>query len=130
MWCGTKRLLLTVLRASLRFPPYCFRHLCTDARYFSHAHSFLSSSSRPLHLSLFCLSQPLINFSFPLFTLQPPVEALHSLHLIFLKPTLSVSFNFLQFDPLLVFFSLIHPSAPPPFFPHGIWTKCLMSCNK
>lgn len=142
---STKQLLLNPRHHPLSHRPYNpvfrFTHfilsLVFGKRSTSHPRTFLtikpfSSFPAPLPLHPHQLPQPLINFSFlPFISFQPPVVALHSLHLIFLLPTLSISSstNFLQFYPLLFFLS--NPSfCFSFFFPERIWAKCLMGCNK
>ena len=63
----------------------------------------------------------------------PPQSPVEALHLIFLWPALSSSTppTFYNPAPLPRLSTLIPPSVFfPPFFPEGIWAKCLMGCNK
>lgn len=111
-------------RAILQIPS--LYTVCKTFRYrnFSLTSSFSSCTLLPL-----CLP-PLINLFFlPFNSLQPPVEAIYSLHLIFLLPTLSSSAYFLQFCPLPNFLF-----NPPFLFLYLLSRedlgKCLMDGNK
>lgn len=118
VWSRTKQLLLALPESQISLTSHCLRRLGPNTSLLPHRHTPSPSSFPPSPASNKLLS----TFHLPPASCRGTSFSPSLPHLLTIQPPPSLFFFFLP---------LIHPPAFFfPFFPQGIWTKCLMSCNK